>query len=88
MQLFFFTDLTVIHEMNGKDEREIFFDEDGIIIIIMQKEKKENTRVIHLLEIRLSKNGGRFWTFFLFQFHAIFRDPSRNAHCNCSRGSN
>lgn len=40
MQLFFFTDLTVIHETNGKDEREIFFDEDGIIIITMQKEKK------------------------------------------------
>lgn len=87
MQLFFFTDLTVIHETNGKDEREIFFDEDGIIIITMQKEKKKKY-ACNLLEIRLSKNGGRFWTFFLFQFHAIFRDPSRNAHCNCSRGSN
>lgn len=45
MQLFFFTDLTVIHETNGKDEREIFFDEDGIIIITMQKEKKKKIRV-------------------------------------------
>lgn len=59
MQLFFFTDLTVIHETNGKDEREIFFDEDGIIIITMQKEKKKKY-ACNLLEIRLSKNGGRF----------------------------